>query len=151
MTLLEVAVALAIFSLGAVGLVECHSLFNGWAARNRCDAAAQAILRAKVAKVLTDPWDAAVPPDCVVTTGVVTEMADATDVWDAGTSAAGAPVVLLAATESPQSGIVTGTITRQTRALDALTPTVVVDFTFSYVFRGKTYVQRASVARARDR
>jgi len=33
-----------------------YGLMNTRATRVRCDAAASAILRAKVAKVLTDPW-----------------------------------------------------------------------------------------------
>ena len=119
---------------------------NTRATRVRCDAAASAILRAKVAKVLTDPWIIqSVPLDCVVTTGMHLTTADPNDPYDVGPT-----VVLLSQSDSPQTGFVTGSIYRNTYVFESAANTVAVDYQITYTFRNKTYSVYASTVRARD-
>jgi len=146
MTLIEVLVALVVFTLGSISFTVAYSLMNTRATRVRCDAAASAILRAKVAKVLTDPWIIqSVPVDCVVTNGMQLTTADPNDPYDVGPT-----VVLLSQSDSPQTGFVTGSIYRNTYVFESAADTVAVDYQITYAFRNKTYSVYASTVRARD-
>jgi type II secretory pathway pseudopilin PulG len=146
MTLIEVIVALVVFTLGSIGFTMAYGLMNTRATRVRCDAAASAILRAKVAKVLTDPWIIqSVPVDCVVTNGMQLTTADPNDPYDVGPT-----VVLLSQSDSPQTGFVTGSIYRNTYVFESAADTVAVDYQITYAFRNKTYSVYASTVRARD-
>ena len=146
MTLIEVVVAMTVFTLGSVGIIECYNLYNASAARNRCAAVAQATLQTRVNKVLSDPWTGtnAIPADCVVSSGYVPSV-DSTDIWGGGKD-----MVLMSTSTSPTGGPVTGTITRYTRALDNVTRSVVIDYTLTYTIRGTAYTVTASVVRAAD-
>lgn len=147
MTLIEVVVAITLFALTATGIVMGYGVLNKNAARLRCDAAASAILRAKVGKLLTDQWiPQSVPLDCVVTSGEQPETADPKDPYDVG-----ATVTLLSQSDSPLVGFVTGNLYRTTSAFEAAANTVVVDYRLSYVFRGITYNSYTSTIRARDK
>lgn len=112
----------------------------------RCDSVACSILRAKVAKVLTDTWIAqSTPVDCVVTSGEIQTTADPNDPYDVGPT-----VTLLSSSDSPQTGFVTGTIYRNTRAFESAASTVVIDYRLTYTYRGNTYSDYASTVRAQD-
>jgi len=146
-TLIEVMVAMALFVIATIGFNGTFYMLNSRATRLRCDAAASAILRAKVAKDMTDPWiSQSIPVDCVLTTGsAVATTADPNDPYDVG------PVVtLLSSSDSPQTPTVTGTLYRNTYAFEAAAQTVVIDYQLAYNFRGKTYTDYASTVRARD-
>lgn len=147
MTIVEVTVALAIFAMASAGFTAAYGVLNKQATRLRCDAVANAILRAKVAKALTDPWiPQSTPVDCVVTSGEVQTTADPSDPYDVGPS-----VILLSSSDSPQTGFITGTLYRNTRAFESAAKTVVIDYRLNYTFRGKTYNNYASVIRAQDK
>ena len=148
MTRLEVMIAASVFVIGALETTAIFGLFNAQAAHNRVDSAAQAILRAKVNNVLADPWDRTTPVGCVVTSGAVPDTADPNDPFDVGPT-----VNLLTGRANPAVAVATGVITRNTRAQEASAgvATVVVDYTLTYQFAGKTYVATASTARSRDR
>ena len=166
MTLTEVMAALAIFAVTAVGVIIAYGFLNTTATRLRCDAVASAILRAKVAKVLTDTWivnpvdstadSNIIPVDCVVTSGEQMTTADPNDPYDAGCDPNNLPcganeVILLSQSDSPLLGFVTGTLYRNTRVFEAAANTVVVDYRLSYTIRGKTYNAYASAIRAQDK
>ncbi len=146
-TLLEVMVGITVFILSSLGFTYSYQMLNTRAARVRCDAAAQAILRAKVAKVLTDPWiPLSVPVDCVVTSGKQLTTADPNDPYDVGPT-----VILQSQSGSPQVGVVTGSLYRNTYTFESAAKTVVIDYTLTYVFRGITYNCYASTIRAADK
>jgi hypothetical protein len=145
-TLVEVMVAMLVFTVATVSFTVAYGLVNTRATRVRCDAVASAILRAKIAKVLTDTWILqSVPVDCMVTNGQQLATADPNDPYDVGPT-----VVLLSASDSPQTGFVTGTLYRNTYAFESAANTVVVDYQLTYTFRNKTYSLYASTVRARD-
>jgi prepilin-type N-terminal cleavage/methylation domain-containing protein len=145
-TLIEVLVAMLVFTVATVSFTVAYGLVNKRATRVRCDAVASAILRAKIAKVLTDTWiTQSVPVDCVVTNGQQLATADPNDPYDVGPT-----VVLLSASDSPQTGFVTGTLYRNTYAFEAAAQTVVVEYQLTYTFRNKTYSLYESTVRARD-
>ena len=147
MTLLEVTIAIAVFALATFGFTLTYEMVNTRAARIRCDTVANAILRAKVAKVLTDPWiPQSVPVDCVVTNGQIPTVADPNDPYDVGPS-----VILLSQSASPQTGLVTGTIYRNTYVFESAPKTVVIDYQITYTFRDSTYNCYASTIRAEDK
>jgi len=145
-TLLEVMVAMLVFTVATVSFTLGYGLINARATRIRCDAVATAILRGKIAKVLTDTWIVqSVPVDCVVTNGQQLTTADPNDPYDVGPT-----VVLLSASDSPQTGFVTGSLYRNTYAFESAANTVVVDYQLTYTFRNKTYSLYASTVRGRD-
>jgi hypothetical protein len=147
MTLLEVTVALAIFALATCGFVLSFEALNNRAGRVRCDTVACAILRAKVAKVLTDPWiPQTTPVDCVLTSGSVPTTADPNDPYDVGPT-----VTVLSSSDFPQTGVVTGTLYRNTYAFQSAAKTVVIDYQLTYTFRGTSYTCSASTIRASDK
>ena len=116
------------------------------ATRLRADAVAYSILRAKIAKDMTDPWISnSTPVDCVLTTGSVQTTADPSDPYDVGPT-----VTLLDSSDSPTSATLTGTLYRNTYAFESAAQTVVIDYTLTYNFRNKTYTDSASTVRARD-
>jgi prepilin-type N-terminal cleavage/methylation domain-containing protein len=146
MTLVEVMVAMLVFTIASVGFITAYGLLNRRAIQMRCDSVACSILRAKVAKVLTDTWIAqSTPVDCVVTSGEIQTTADPNDPYDVGPT-----VTLLSSSDSPQTGFVTGTIYRNTRAFESAASTVVIDYRLTYTYRGNTYSDYASTVRAQD-
>jgi prepilin-type N-terminal cleavage/methylation domain-containing protein len=146
MTLVEVMVALMVFTLASIGFATGYNSLNARATRLRCDAVTAAILRAKVAKVLTDQWiSQSTPLDCVLTNGWQTCTADPNDPYDVGPT-----VTLLSSSDLPQTGFITGTIYRNTYSFDASAKTVVVDYKVTYTYRNKTYTVYASTIRAQD-
>jgi hypothetical protein len=154
MTILEVTFALAAFSLAAAGFTLSYQNLNSRAARVRCDTVANAILRAKIGKVLTDPWIptppntniVTTPVDCVVTNGQIQTTADPSDPYDVGPT-----VTLLSSSDFPSVGVVTGTLYRNTYAFESAAKTVVIDYQLTYTFRGTTYNCYASTIRASDK
>jgi Tfp pilus assembly protein PilV len=147
-TLLEVMVAMVLFVIASVGFNGAYYMLNTRATRLRCDTAASSILRAKVAKDMTDPWiSQSVPVDCVVTTGStpVATTADPNDPYDIGPT-----VTLLSSSDSPQTPTITGTLYRSTYAFESSAQTVVIDYQLTYAFRGRTFSDYASTVRARD-
>ncbi len=146
-TIIEVIIALSVFTLATVSFTMAYGLINARATRLRCDSVAASILRAKVAKVLTDTWiPASVPVDCVVTSGEQQTTADPNDPYDVGPT-----VVLLSGSDSPQTGFVSGTLYRNTRTFESAAKTVVIDYRLNYTFRGQTYNVYASTIRAADK
>ncbi len=147
MTILEVTFALAAFSLAAAGFTLSYQNLNSRAARVRCDTVANAILRAKIGKVLTDTWiPQTTPVDCVVTSGQIQTTADPNDPYDVGPT-----VTLLSSSDFPSVGVVTGTLYRNTYAFESAAKTVVIDYQLTYTFRGTTYNCYASTIRASDK
>lgn len=139
--------ALAIFTLASASFTVGYGLLNTAATRLRADTVADSILRAKVAKVLTDQWiSGTVPADCVVTSGEVACSADATDPYDVGPT-----VTLLSNSNAPQTALVTGNLYRTTSVFESAAKTVVIDYRLTYTFRGKTYTHYASTIRAQDK
>jgi Tfp pilus assembly protein PilV len=147
MTLLEVMVGMTLFVIASVGFVGAHFMLNARATRLRIDAVACSLLRAKIAKDMTDPWITnSTPVDCVLTSGSsVQTVADPNDPYDIGPT-----VTLLDNSDSPSTPTITGTLTRNTYAMEAAAQTVVIDYALTYSFRGKTYTDYASTIRARD-
>jgi Tfp pilus assembly protein PilV len=147
MTLLEVMIGLTLFVIASIGFVGAHFMLNTRATRLRIDAVAYSILRAKIAKDMTDPWlSNSVPVDCVLTSGSsVQTTADPNDPYDVGPT-----VTLLDSSDSPSTPTVTGTLYRNTYTMEAAAQTVVIDYSLAYTFRGKTYTDSASTVRARD-
>ncbi len=146
MTLIEVVAAMTLFVIATIGFNGAYFMLNTRAARLRCDAAASAILRAKIAKDMTDPWiSGSTPVDCVLTTGLQPTTADPADPYDVGPT-----VTLLSSSDSPQTGTITGTLYRNTYTFEAPSQTVVIDYQLTYTYRNKTYTDYASTVRARD-
>ncbi len=146
MTLIEVVLAMTIFVVATVGFTAAYFMLNTRATRLRCEATASAILRAKIAKDMTDPWiTQSTPVDCVLTSGTVATTADPADPYDVGPT-----VTILSSSDSPQTGAITGTLYRNTYAFEAAAQTVVIDYQLIYKFRGQTYTDYASTIRARD-
>jgi len=145
-TLLEVLIAMVIIVVASIGFTSTYYLLNTRATRLRADAVAYSILRAKIAKDMTDPWISnSTPVDCVLTTGSVQTTADPSDPYDVGPT-----VTLLDSSDSPTSATLTGTLYRNTYAFESAAQTVVIDYTLTYNFRNKTYTDSASTVRARD-
>jgi Tfp pilus assembly protein PilV len=146
MTFIEVLVALMLFTIASAGFTASYAMLNARATRLRCDAAASEILRAKIAKAMTDQWIAqSVPVDCTLTNGLQPTTADATDPYDVGPT-----VTLLSSSDSPQTGAITGTLYRNTYPFEAAAKTVVIDYQLTYTFRNQTYTDYASTVRAED-
>ncbi len=146
MTLIEVVIAMTIFVVATIGFTGSYFMLNTRATRLRYDAAASAILRAKIAKDMTDPWiSQSVPVDCVVTSGMQQTTADPNDPYDVGPT-----VTLLSNSDSPQTPSITGTLYRNTYSFESASQTVVIDYQLTYTFRGQTYNDYCSTVRARD-
>jgi hypothetical protein len=96
---------------------------------------------------MTDPWISnSVPVDCVLTSGSAVQCtADPADPYDIGPT-----VTLLDSSDSPTTGTIFGTLYRNTYTMESTGKTVVIDYTLSYTFRGKTYTDSISTVRARD-
>ena len=95
---------------------------------------------------MTDPWiSQSVPVDCVLTTGSQPTTADPNDPYDVGPT-----VTLLSSSDSPQTPMITGTLSRNTYSFEAASQTVVIDYQLTYSFRNQTYTDYASAVRARD-
>ncbi len=122
-------------------------MLNTRATRMRVDAVGCSILRAKIAKDMTDPWlSNCVPVDCVLTGGATVQtIADSNDPYDVGPA-----VTLLDSSDSPTSATISGTLYRNTYAMEAAAQTVVIDYSLTYTYRGKSYTDSASTVRARD-
>ena len=145
-TLIEVIVALAVFVTATVAFNAAYFMLDGRSTRLRADAAAFSILRAKIGKDMTDPWITnSTPVDCVVTSGTQMTTADPNDPYDVGPT-----VTLLDSSDSPTSATISGTLYRNTYAMEAAAKTVVIDYSLTYTFRGKSYTDYASTVRARD-
>jgi hypothetical protein len=148
MTLLEVVTAMSLFIIATIGFTGAHFMLNTRATRMRCDATAAAILRAKIAKDMTDPWlSGTTPVDCVLTsgTGFQQTTADPADPYDVG------PVVtLLSSSDTPQTAVISGTLYRDTYSFESASQTVVIDYKLSYSYRNTLYTDYASTIRARD-
>jgi prepilin-type N-terminal cleavage/methylation domain-containing protein len=146
MTLLEVMIAMAIFVVASIGITAGYFMLNTRATRVRVDAVACSILRAKIAKDMTDPWISnSTPVDCVLTSGSTQTVADPNDPYDVGPT-----VTLLDSSDSPTSATISGTLYRNTYSMEAAAKTVVIDYSLTYTFRGKSYTDYASTVRARD-
>jgi prepilin-type N-terminal cleavage/methylation domain-containing protein len=146
LTLIEILVAMTMFVVATIGFTGAYYMLNARATRLRCDAVAYSLMRAKIAKDMTDPWISnSTPVDCVVTSGTVQTTADSNDPYDIGPS-----VTLLDSSDSPSTPTITGTLWRSTYAMEAAAQTVVIDYSLTYVFRNKTYTDTASTVRARD-
>ncbi len=146
MTLLEVVIAMTIFTIATIGFTGGYYMLNSRATRLRCDSAACSILRAKIAKDMTDPWiSQSTPVDCVLTTGFQPTTADPNDPYDVGPT-----VTLLSSSDFPQTPTVTGTLSRSTYTFESASQTVAIDYRLTYSFRGKTYTDYSSTVRARD-
>ncbi len=146
MTLIEVAMSMTLFVVATVGFTGAYYMLNTRATRMRCDATAAALLRAKIAKDMTDPWiSGTTPVDCVVTSGLQQTTADTNDPYDIG------PVVtLLSASGSPGTPVISGTLYRNTYNFESAAKTVVIDYQLTYSYRNTTYNDYASTIRARD-
>jgi hypothetical protein len=146
LTLIEVLIALAAFTLAGSAITISYAMINTRATRIRCDSVASAILRAKVAKALTDPWlPQAVPVDCVVTNGQQLTTADPNDPYDVG------PTVVLLTSNDEVTPLVTGKIYRNTQVFEAAAKTVTIDYQITYSYRGRQYNVYASTVRAEDK
>ena len=147
MTLIEVMVAMTLFVIATIGITGGYFMLNTRATRIRVDTVACSILRAKIAKDMTDPWlSNSVPVDCALTSGsAVQTVADPNDPYDTGPN-----VTLLDSSDSPTSATISGTLYRNTYAMEAAAKTVVIDYSLTYTFRGKSYTDYASTVRARD-
>jgi Tfp pilus assembly protein PilV len=146
MTLVEVVIAMTIFVIATIGFTGAYFMLNTRATRMRCDAVACSILRAKIAKDMTDPWiTGATPVDCVLTTGAQPTTADPNDPYDVGPT-----VTLLDSSDSPQTPTISGTLYRSTYAFESASQTVVIDYQLTYSYRSQTYNDYASTIRARD-
>jgi Tfp pilus assembly protein PilV len=145
-TLLEVILAMTVFVVATIGFVGGYFMLNTRATRLRYDAVAASLLRAKIAKDMTDPWlSLTTPVDCVLTSGTVATTADPNDPYDIGPT-----VTLLSSSDSPQTPSISGTLYRNTYAFESAAQTVVIDYQLVYTFRGRNYTDYASTIRARD-
>jgi len=145
-TLIEVMIAMTLFVVSSIGFTGAYYMLNARATRLRIDAVAYSLLRAKIAKDMTDPWIAlSVPVDCVLTGSSIQTTADSSDPYDIGPT-----VTLLDSSDSPSTPTVTGTLSRNTYAMESAAQTVVIDYSLTYSFRNQTYTDTASTVRARD-
>ena len=139
-------IAMAVFVVATIGFNGGYYMLNSRASRIRCDAVAFALLRAKIAKDMTDPWIAlSTPVDCVATSGFQQTTADPNDPYDVGPT-----VTLLSSSDAPQTPRVTGTLSRSTYSFESASQTVAIDYQLTYSFHGKSYTDYASTVRARD-
>jgi prepilin-type N-terminal cleavage/methylation domain-containing protein len=146
LTLIEVVIAMTIFVVASIGFTGSYFILNTRATRLRVDAVAYSLLRAKIAKDMTDPWISnSTPVDCVVTSGSAQTTADSSDPYDIGPT-----VTLLDSSDAPSTPTITGTLWRNTYAMESAAQTVVIDYYLTYSFRGKTYTDSASTVRSRD-
>jgi hypothetical protein len=137
---------MTLFVVASIGFTGAYYMLNARATRLRCDAVAYSLLRAKIAKDMTDPWIAAnVPVDCVLTGSSIQTTADSNDPYDIGPT-----VTLLDSSDSPSTPTITGTLYRNTYAMESAAQTVVIDYSLTYSFRNQTYTDTASTVRARD-
>jgi hypothetical protein len=146
MTLIEIAMAMTVFVIATIGFTAAYFMLNTRATRMRCDATAAALMRAKIAKDMTDPWTSGTTPvDCVVTSGFQQTTADPSDPYDIGPT-----VTLLSASGSPGTSVISGTLYRSTYSFESVSQTVVIDYKLTYGYRSSTYNDYASTIRARD-
>ena len=139
-------IALAVFVIATLSFNAGYFMLNSRSTRLRVDAAAFSILRAKIAKDMTDPWiTGATPVDCVITSGTIATTADPNDPYDTGPA-----VTLLSSADNPALPEVTGTLYRNTYTFEAASQTVVIDYRMAYTIRNQTYNDYASTVRARD-
>jgi len=122
-TLIEVMIAMTLFVVSSIGFTGAYYMLN-----------------------MTDPWIAlSVPVDCVLTGSSIQTTADSSDPYDIGPT-----VTLLDSSDSPSTPTVTGTLSRNTYAMESAAQTVVIDYSLTYSFRNQTYTDTASTVRARD-
>ncbi len=170
-------IALAVFSIGAIGCLEMIGIFNRMAASNRAAVMAQNLLDAKVNKLLSVNYDTragAVPvpcdpsktpaagtyingidvggPETFDSTSSDGYSNDTADFWGAVASGSTTPPLTSAVLVSDvnNNSIVTGTIYRRTTSFESYCGTVEVTYSLVYNIGSKIYVAQQTVFRAPD-
>ena len=155
MTLLEVVVALGIFVIGGLGVVQVIGVLNRWAALDRTMSAARLLVSAKIAKAQTDAFTISNnvrPMACWVQAqsveSVVSPTTGATHWENDGFDFDGTNVPIIYS--NPTVPVVQGTLFRTTQVFEASSNTVLITYQMQFTFQGKVYNVSQSTVRAPD-
>ena len=147
-------VALAIFIIGGLGVIETLGLINQNATADRALTAARMLVGAKIAKAQTDTWTPSnnvVPLACVAPAGNIAtkDPADAFD-FDGGSNNV-TPVTPVTVVGSADTGaVVTGTMYQYVTPFESASQSLLITYTLTFTYRGKTYSVSQSTVRAPD-
>jgi type II secretory pathway pseudopilin PulG len=153
LTLIETMVALSVFVIGGLGVIQVLGVINNNAAVDRALSAARILVGAKIAKVQTDTWT---PTNGVVPTGCVAPipdeaLADPEDSFDFGKLMAAAPTYPVAVIGSLETGtVITGTMHHSVATFEASSGALLVTYRLVFAHRGKTYSVSQSTIRVPD-
>ena len=158
-------VALAIFIIGGLGVIEMLGLINNNATADRALTAARMLVNAKIAKAQTDTWtpsNSVVPMACKTPytgpSGTNVPYEDLTDGFDAsGVTAVAAdntativsPIVVNAP-DASANPLITGTWTQTVTDFEVASQSKLITYTLTFTYRGKTYSVSQSTVRAPD-
>ena len=140
-------IALAVFVIGGLGVIETLGLINNNATVDRALTAARMLVGSKIAKAQTDTWTPSnnvVPLGCVAPTGNVAtkDPADAFD-FDGNNDV----VIVGSADTGP---VITGTMNQYVTPFESAGQSVLITYTLTFSYRGKTYSVSQSTVRAPD-
>ena len=147
-TLIETMVALAIFIIGGLGVIEMLGLINNSATVDRALTAARMLVGAKIAKAQTDTWTPSnnvVPLACTTPPGNVAT-ADPADAFDFN----GSNNVVTVVGSTDTGAVITGTMNQYVAPFETASQSLLITYTLTFSYRGKTYSVSQSTVRAPD-
>ncbi len=139
-------VGLAVFIIGGLGVIEMLGLLNQNATVDRALTAARMLVGAKIAKAQTDTWtpsNSVVPLACVVPTGNVAGV-DPNDAFDFN----GNNVTVVGSSDT--GPVITGTMNQYVTSYEGAGQSLLITYTLTFTYRGKTYSVSQSTVRAPD-
>ncbi len=175
-TLLEVMIGLSLFVIAGLGVMEIIGLINQNATVNRALTAGRMLVAAKIAKAQTDvytPSNGGVPLSCTAPISLPNDGPYPTSAkpnaftgnapYVNKDSAAVDPFDFRADPNDPTNGtqlmvignadngtFITGTMTQTVSTYEATSKTLLVTFTLTFSYRGKSYTVTQSTIRAPD-
>lgn len=145
-TLLETMVGLSIFIIAGLSVMETIGLITQNATANRATSAARLLVQSKISKAQTDtytPSNNVIPVGCVAPTGNIA-VADAADPFDF----AGANVNIVSSTDT--GAVITGKLYHYVSTFESASHALLITYTMSFTYRGKTYTVTQSTVRTPD-
>ena len=154
-TLLETMIALAVFVVGGLGMMEVMGYMNNNATANRAMTAARLLVGAKIAKAQTDTYtvnNGTVPVGCQQPTSGTLANQDPNDPFDI--PATSVPIITYADSSdylfSNKITTITGTMNQYVSTYEAASGSLLITFTLNFTYRGKTYTVTQSTIRTPD-
>lgn len=152
-TLIEVMVALSVFVIGGLGVIQVLGIINNNVTVDRALSAARILVGAKIAKAQTDtytPSNGVVPMGCVAPSPdeALKDPGDNFDFGKASASASSYPVTVVGSADT--GPVITGTMHQSVSTFEAKSGSLLVTYWLDFGYRGKTYSVSQSTIRTPD-